>query len=142
MAYDCLLDGTKPIYDILSSGDRKALTDWLKLRDNKYEFTYVGSENLPLQFSFKNHWTDVIERQGYENMIAYITEYENKEGRTHTEIHRTISDKYQMRFFLYNAASQMWTIQHLLSDITLEISARYFSSKKRFPHCQAEYFSQ
>jgi hypothetical protein len=128
--YELLLKGLQPIYNILSNGDGKAMADWLKLEDNKYEFTYTGSEKLPLHFAFRSHWSEEEEKAAYEKMMQYIDRYEKKDEQVHEEIQRTPSDKDQIRFFSYDPGNGTWIIQDLLSEITLGISTDYLKYKK------------
>jgi hypothetical protein len=128
--YDLVLKGLQPMYDILSNGEGKAKDELLKLRDNKYEFIYVGSNKLPLHFSFKSHWTEDEESAAYEKMIDYIGSYEKKDELVHAEIENTLSDKDQVRFFSYDPGNGTWIIQDVLSEITLAISTDYQKYKK------------
>ncbi len=128
--YDLVLKGLQPMYDILSNGDGKAKDELLKLRDNKYEFIYIGSNKIPLLFSFKSHWSEDEERAAYEKMINYIDSYETKDEQVHTEIQNTLSDKDQVRFFSYDPGNDAWIIQDVLSEITHAISLDYLKYKK------------
>lgn len=128
--YNLLLKGLQPITDFVAGLDESSKADWLKLRDNKYEFIYESSDKLPLHFSYKSHWSDTVEKQAYDRMIEYINNYENKDDKIHAEIQRIPSDKDQIRFFLYDTETDGWIIQDLLSDITLGISTDYHKYKK------------
>ncbi|NII29686.1 hypothetical protein HB364_31705 [Pseudoflavitalea sp. X16] len=128
--YDLILKGLQPITDFVARMDADRKADWINLRDNKYEFIYECSDKLPLHFSFKSNWSETLEKEAYDRMIAYIHSYENKDEKVHTEIQGTPSDKDQIRFFLYDTGTSGWMIQDLLSDITLNISTGYQKAKK------------
>ena len=63
--YDVLLLALQPITDFVAGLQEDSKANWLKLRDNKSEFFYDGSHNIPLHFSFKSNWSEAIEKEAY-----------------------------------------------------------------------------